>query len=62
MIRGLDAAVGGMWLTCLADDSQYAIKWDLKPIPCGVEQLGNSPAKETSLGHCMACLIAEDVG
>jgi len=58
----LDAAVAEMRLMCQADDSQYAIKWDLEPIPCGVEQLGYCPVKENSLGLSMVCLIDEDVG
>jgi len=37
MLRGLDAAVAGMQLACQADNSQYAIKWDLKLILCGAE-------------------------
>jgi len=45
-----------------ADDSEYAIKRDFEPIPCGAEQLGYSPVKENSLGLGMLCLIDEDVG
>jgi len=48
--------------TCQADVSQYAIKRDSQPIPCGAEQLGYSPVKENGLGLSMVCLIDEDVG
>jgi len=51
-----------MRLTCQADDSQYAIKWDSEPIACGAGQLGYSPVKENSLGLGMVCLIDEDIG
>jgi len=61
MLRGLDAAVEGMRLTCQADDSQYVIKWDLEQIVCGADQLGYSPAKEKSLGLSKVCVIDEDV-
>jgi len=49
MLKGLDAAVAGMRLTCKADDSHYSIQCDFKPIPCGVEQLGYSLVNENSL-------------
>jgi len=62
MLRGCDTAVAEMRLNCQADVSQYAIKWDLDPIPCGAEQLKYSPVKENSLGISMVCLIDEDVG
>jgi len=61
MLRGLDAAVPGMRLTCLADDSEYAITQDREPIPCGAEQLVYSPVKENSPGLSMVCLIDEEV-
>ena len=44
-------------LTCQADDSQYAIQWDLEPILHGAEQLRHSPVSETSLNHSMVFLI-----
>jgi len=62
MLRGRDTAVAEMRLKCQADVSQYAIKLDLEPIPCGAEQLRYSPVKENSLGLGMVCLIAEEVG
>jgi len=62
MLRGLDAEVAEMRLTCQADDSQYAIKQDLEPIHSGAEQLGYSPIKQNSLGLSMVCLIDEDFG
>jgi len=55
-------AVAEVRLTCQADVSQYAIKQDSEPIPCGVEQLGYSPVKENSFNLSMVCLIDEDVG
>jgi len=62
MLMGLDASAAGMRLTCQADESQYAIKWDSERIPCRVEQRGYSPVKENGLGLIMGCLIVEDVG
>jgi len=51
-----------MQLTRQADDSQYAIKWDFKPIHCGAEQLGYSLVKENGPGLSMVHLIDEDFG
>jgi len=51
-----------MRLTYQADDSQYVIKRDLEPIPCGAERCGYSPVNENSLGLCMVSLIDEDIG
>ena len=55
-------AVAKVRQTCQADNSQYAIKCDVEPIPCGAESLGYSPAKENSLSLSMVCLSDEDVG
>jgi len=55
-------AVAEVRLTCQADVSQYAIKWDLEPIPWEAEQLGHSPVKENSLGLSVVCLIDGDIG
>jgi len=52
MLRGLDTAVAGMRLTCEVDDSQYAIKWDSEPIPCGAEQLRYFPVVLATVPDC----------
>ena len=62
MLRGLDAAVARVRLTCQADIRQYWIKRGFEPIPCGVESLGYSLVQENGLGLSMVCLIDEDVG
>jgi len=56
MLRGPDAAVAGMGLTCQVDDSQYVIRSDFESMPCGAEQLGYSPGKDNGLGLNMVCL------
>jgi len=63
MLRGLDAAVARVHLTCQAEDtSQNAIMRDFEPIPCGAAQLGYSPVKGNDLSLSMVCLIDDDVG
>ena len=42
-----------------ADNSRYAIRKDLKPVPGGAEQLGHSPISENSLDLSMVVLIDE---
>jgi len=50
-----------MRLMCQADDTQYAIKRDLKPNPCGEAQLGYSQGKENGLDLSMVCPIDDDI-
>ena len=46
-----------------ADDSQYAIMWDLELFPqLEADHLRHSPVSELSLNLSMVCLIDCDVG
>jgi len=48
---------------CQADDSQYAIMWDLEPFPeLEAEQLGHPPLSEISPNLSMVCLIDCNIG